>query len=329
MDTPGGTVDVPKIGRVKKVYVWGAIGGVGLYVAWRWYSSAGTAATDTTTTDSGDDTMSPTGIVGDAVGGNYQYAGTTTDGTTAAIGTDAQWVNDAVDKLSGTAGWDAGAVYQALGDYITQRPLTDAEQTIVRAAIAASGYPPGGQYAIIPQVGPVTLTAPTNVKASNVTGNSVTLSFDRVSGAGYYRVYRSGASTNVGAGDGPPIQVTGLEPNTTYTFYVAADTTSGKPGPRSSGVKVKTTGAKLSAPGGLAVRAASRTAVQVKWNAVAGAGGYMLQRSGGPTWESTDTADTVSGLKPNTSYKVRVAALQPGTRTPGPWSAYKTIRTTK
>lgn len=328
-----GTVNVPKVGKVKKSHLYIAVGGTALFVGWRWYQAraySDSGDTTYTTADIGEG-IDASGIIGaGGVSGNTQYGGTTTDGTSAdVIDTNAEWTQKAVELLS-NAGMDPATVYAALGDYLAQKPLTSSEQSIVRSALAATGNPPvGGPYTITEQVGAVTLGAPQNVRATEVGNDYVILSFDRVTNAGYYRAYRSGASTNVGAGDGPPIKVTGLTPNTKYTLYVAADTTTGKPGPRSSGVSVTTKGASLKAPTGLKVRQKFRTSVQVGWSPVAGAGGYILKASTGRTWESTDPADTVSGLKPNTSYWVQVAALQPGTRTPGPWSGRLPIKTLK
>lgn len=332
--TLSGTVNVPKVGKVKKVYFWGAIGVVGAYVGWRWYTANAAGAADDVSYETsgvaGEDVYS-SGVVGaGGVSGNTQYAGSTTDGTgTDTIDTNGEWTQAATDYLA-AQGREASVVGSALGEFIARRPLDDSEQAIARAAMAAFGQPPQDRpWTIIPQVGPVTLAAPTNLKASNVTATSVTLTYSPVTGAGYYRAYHNRSALNVGATDGTTITVGSLQPNTEYKFQVAADTTTGKPGPRSAAVTVKTTGASLKAPTGLKVRARARTSVQIGWNTVPGAQGYMLQRSGGPTWESTDPADTVAGLKPNTSYKVRVAALQPNTRKPGPYSGWFTIKTNK
>lgn len=326
-----GTVNVPKVGKVKKSYLYVAVGGTALFVGWRWMQARNATVDDTTyTTSDVGEGIDASGVIGaGGVSGNTQYGGSTTDGTSAdVIDTQAEWTQKAVELLS-NAGMDPATVSLALGDFLASKPLTEAEAAIARAAMAQAGPVPGGNPAIIPQVGSVTLGAPQNVRVSEVGNDYVVLSFDRVTSAGYYRAYRSGASTNVGAGDGPPLRVAGLTPNTKYTFYVAADTTTGKPGPRSAGVTATTKGATLKAPTGLKTRKAFKTSVQIQWTAVAGAGGYMLNSSTGRTWESTDAADTVTGLAPNKSYRVRVAALQPGTRTPGPWSSWLTIHTTK
>lgn len=326
--TGGSTVTVPKVGKVKKAYVWGAVALVGGYVAWKWYGARGEGEVEYTT----DYVSEPiaTGGGGGAAPSGYTPSTPVDNTGLEVISTNAQWSAKAVGVLA-NAGYDPAAVYAALGDFLARAPLTAGEATIVRAALAAAGNPPvGGPYTITVQAGEVTLKAPTGLKATSVTGTSVTLTYTPVAGASSYTAYRGDlGGVAAGSGFGSSITVGGLTPNKTYTFTVAARTTTGKAGPKSSPVTVKTTGAKLTAPTGVKVKS-QRTDAYVSWNPVAGAGGYALQLSGrGGTWESTDTTDRVTGLKPNSSYKVRVAALQPGTRTPGPWSAWASGKTSK
>lgn len=329
-----GTVTLPKLGKVKKVYFWGVLAVVGLYVGWRWYgANAGEAADVTYETGDVGDGIDASGVVGaGGASGNVQYAGTTpTDGTDAdTIDTNAEWTNTAVEILA-NSGRDPAAVQAALGEFLAHRPLDEAEASIARAAMAVAGEPPtGGPWTIIAQVGEVSLTAPSNLRASGTTGTSTTLAYSPVNGAASYSAYRDDlGGVVVGTGVGPSIQIGGLTPNKTYRFSVAARTTTGKTGPKSSATTVKTTGARLTAPGGVRVRS-ERTSASVSWSPVAGAAGYTLQVAGrSGSWESTDTSDRVTGLKPGTSYRVRVAALQPGSRTPGPWSAWATGKTSK
>jgi len=328
-----GTVNVPKLGKVKKIWFWGVLSVVGIYVGWRWYSASASSASDVTyeTGDVGDG-IDASGVVGaGGASGNVQYAGGTTDGTDAdTIDTNGEWTNTAVEILS-NAGRDAGTVQAALGEFLARRPLDEAEASIARSAMAVAGEPPVGRpWTIIAQVGEVSLTAPSNLRATGTTGSSTTLAFSPVNGAASYSAYRDDlGGVVVGTGVGPSIQIGGLTPNKTYRFSVAARTTTGKAGPKSSATTVKTTGAKLTAPGGVRVRS-ERTSASVSWSPVAGAAGYALQLAGrSGSWESTDTSDRVTGLKPGASYRVRVAALQPGSRTPGPWSAWATGKTSK
>jgi hypothetical protein len=225
-----------------------ALGAVG-YIGYRWWASraaggAGVAAPATADVGPGVDSS---GVVGAGyAGGNMQYAtAPPTDATgehkPGNFSTNAEWTAYAVDHLAGTGGWGAAAVMSALGDYLDRRPLSDAEQAIVRSAVAMAGAPPvGGPYTVINQVGPVTLTAPTGLHVTAVTRNTVTLAWSPVPGAGYYRAYRKGVATNIGGSDNPTITVGGLAPATRYEFWVAADTTTSKPGPPSAHVTATT-----------------------------------------------------------------------------------------
>lgn len=327
------SVDVPKIGKVKKVYFWGALGGAGLYVGWRWYSANRAETEDVTyDTDEVGDTL-PTGGAGAAGGsGNVQYAGSSTDATSAdVIDTNAEWTNRAVELLS-NAGYDAATVYGALGDFLAKRPLSSEEQTIARAALAAVGQPPtGGPFPITEQVGETSLTAPAGLRAwDKATASQIGMQWNPVPGASHYRIYRTDLGNEpIGDSFDTKFWARGLGANKSYTFKVAAVSGLNKTGPQSAAFTAKTSGATLKAPTGLLVRTARSTAIDFAWSPVAGAGGYLIQQSGGRTWESTDPADTAAGLRPNTSYKFRVAALQPGTRTPGPFSGWLTAKTKK
>lgn len=84
------------------------------------------------------------------------------------------------------------------------------------------------------------LTAPKNVRASDITSSSVQLSWSPVSGAiDGYRVYHDKSQQNVAASRDARARVGGLKSNTVYHFHVraiAGPTT----GPKSSRVRVKT-----------------------------------------------------------------------------------------
>ena len=323
-------VNVPKIGKVKKVYVWGAIGVVGAYVAWRWYSvGAADSGEAEYTTDYVGDTIA-TGGAGAAGGsGNVQYAGSTTDGTSAdVIDTNAEWSQKAAELLS-NAGYNPASVYAALGDYLAGAPLTTSEQTIVRAALAAVGNPPvGGPYVIKEQVGQVNLKAPTGLKVTAVTGTSVSLSWVKVEGASWYRVYRDGVAQNVGGTDTTTITIGGLEPNKEYRFRVRADTTTGKSGPYSAKVTAKTKSQTLAKPATPSVSQITRTSAHLSTHTVAGARSYLWYINGVAHGHSDNPSYRVSGLRPNVTYSASVKADVP-TQGPGPESGRKTFKTKK
>lgn len=321
-------VKVPKLGKVNKKWVLGAMVVAGGYVAYRWYS-AGQAPADTTfETSQVGDTL-PTGGAGGVASGNVQYAGSTTDATSAdRIDTNAEWTNRAVELLS-NAGYEPTTVYSALGDYLANVPLTSAELTIVRAALAAVGNPPvGGPYVMKEQVGEVNLTAPTGLKVSEVTASTATLTFSSVSGAASYSAYDAKSPSIRGTAYSPSIRVVGLAPNTSYTFAVAALTATGKAGPKSSSVTFTTKGVNLSAPAVPSASQISRDRAYLTTSNVTGATTYIWYINGAIKGRTEGPALWATGLKPNTAYKVSVRA-DAHPQAPGPMSGSRSFRTKK
>lgn len=324
-------IDVPKIGKIQKKYVYGAAAVAAAYVGWRYYQSSQAAASDVTTVtpDVNNPDVSASGVIGDAASGNVQYAGTTTSGN--GILTNADWTADAVNKLTATGGWDAASVYSALGDYLAAKPLSDTEQSIVRAAIAASGNPPVGTFNVIPSTGDMTLPAPTGLKASSVTANSAVISWTAVPNAASYNLYRSDTgSTVIGQSGGSATSATlaGLQPNVSYSVSVAAVSTLGKVGTKSSPLTVKTAGVSLKAPPAPTLSGITKTTATVKTSAVAGATGYNWYINNVAHGHSDAPTYLFQGLKANTSYKATVAADN-ATQAPGPMSNSKTFKTAK
>lgn len=314
--------------KQKKVLVVVGVGAAA-YVAWRWFSAPASSDAPPTVTSSTDAEGAGTGIIGSNVGGSENVGNTSNTGTDA-IDTNNEWFAEAVDRMA-NGGWNAQAVQSALGDFLTGQSLSTDEATIVRAAVGAmGGYPPGGPQSIkeTPGVSDASkLPAPTGLKVTASTASTVDLTWNAVTNAKQYRVYRSGAAFNVASSVDTKAQVAGLQPGTSYTFYVAAGLDSEKFGPRSAGVTVKTPAKKLTAPTGLKVSSIGKTSAVLKWNPTY-PGEYLIRRSGSSAMqESVDAATTLSGLKPGTKYSYQVAAVQSGTRTPGPWSHYATFTT--
>ena len=332
--TLSGTVNVPKIGKVKKVYFWGAVGIVGLYVGWKWYSAnAGAAGDDITYETSGvaGDDVSASGVVGSggASGNNPQYAGSTTDGTaTDTVDTNGEWTQAATEWLA-NQGRDPVAVGAALGEFIDRKPLDDSEQAIARAAIAAFGMPPQDRpWTIIPQVAPTTVAAPANLrKWKDATTSRVAIQWDPVPGAMYYRIFKAGNNEAVGASSDTTAYVN-APANTTVSLQVAAMTTLNKQGPKSAAVPFKTASVTLATPRTPTVGSITKTSAKVSTGAVAGATGYNWYINGVAHGHSDAPSYTVVSLKANTSYRVSVAA-DTANQAPGKQSAAKTFKTKK
>lgn len=326
-----GDISIPKIGKVKKAYVYGAGALVAAYVGWRWYNARAAGAEDTTyTTDTIDEGL-PTGGAGGAASGNVQYGGTTTDATsTEVIDTNAEWTQRAVELLS-NAGMDPSAVYAALGEYLAQRPMDEKEQSIARAALAAVGNPPvGGPYAITSQVGETTLSAPGSLRSGGEPSSTViNLTWNAVPGTAYYRIFRTDLGNEpVGASADTKFASRGLTPNKSYTYQVAAISTLGKTGPRSNSYTGKTKTVTLKTPSTPSVSSVSRTSAVASTRPVSGATGYNWYINGVAHGHSDAPKYTVVSLKPNTTYRVSVAA-DTATQGPGKQSAPRSFKTRK
>lgn len=160
---PSGSVKVPGIGPVPKK--WFIIVGGGSvvvlgYVYWKRRKSAPAAASTPGASVEGQPCVDANGMPGvyDADGicqvnagaaGGY-YAGSGAQGSsgvtppvpgTGGFTTNGQWTQQAEADLAGI-GIDQVALADALGAYISGRPLTSAQQSLVDQAIAAEGYPP-------------------------------------------------------------------------------------------------------------------------------------------------------------------------------------------
>ncbi len=158
------------------------------------------------------------------------------------------------------------------------------------------------------------LGAPTGVVATAVSPNEIDLTWGSVSGASLYDVERSstagGPYTTVGSTTSPTFADTGLSSATTY-YYVVQATAATLGSPISSEVAATTL---LPAPTGVQATPVSGTEIDLTWNAVSHATGYVVQRAttaGGPyttvgSPTSSSFADTA--LSPATAYYYVVKA---------------------
>jgi chitodextrinase len=299
------------------------VGGVAVvFVGWKWYQARGAASYDPSADPAADPGFEGDGgvlpSVSGAVSGDNSYGlpDTSSGGTSDSYGftgtTNSQWTQYAAAQLSqGSDNWSYATIVGALGKFIANKALTTTEQTIVQAAIAVAGYPPEGSHSIIPGGDTKITVAPTGLKVVSTTTTTAVLSWNAVAGAQSYRAYRSGASTAVGVTDAPntTVTVSGLQPNTEYSFQVAADSIGDTPGPKSSSVKGKTKAVSLKAPT-IKVSSIAATAATVSWSKVSGATSYRIYVNGVPhgTADGGLSSYRITALKKKTRYKVTVRA---------------------
>ena len=162
------------------------------------------------------------------------------------------------------------------------------------------------------------LAAPTGISGST-TDTTVKLSWKAVEGADAYRVYKYNSSAkkyetiqNVSK---TSCKVSGLTPNTSYVFKVAALVRSGSKYTAqtlSKEIKAKT---KLAAPANLKAASKTDTSIKLTWSAVSGAAAYRVYYTKKTdndlkVYKNVSTAYcNVKGLTAGTTYGFAVSAL--------------------
>ncbi|GHT10142.1 hypothetical protein FACS1894170_01820 [Planctomycetales bacterium] len=170
---------------------------------------------------------------------------------------------------------------------------------------------------------------PTGFTQTNVTENSVTLSWNEQSDVkGYVVQYRRTSDTNwtkyVTPGNesdefsttATSITVSGLVSNTTYEFQLLAINDDGQSATRLPQT-VTTNGAKPDKPEHFSVDATTTSSITLTWTGQSGLNGYTLEykASSDSTWHvyinspsAAATSVTVNGLKSATKYEFRLTA---------------------
>jgi hypothetical protein len=327
-----GTAEVPAVGKVKKAYILIPAGIAAAYVAYRWYSRSReeepAPGSDGLYTS---DDLSEYGL--STTGGSTTVTGNTgsveTDGTRSdAIDDNREWANDAVDRLT-NQGYSGQAVQAALGEFLARRALDRNEATIVRAALAVSGQPPEGRpWSVIEEAGTGTgtLPAPTNLRKTATTSTTVSMQWDPVPGALYYKIFRSDFGNEpTGTSVDTKFTQQGLKSNTAYTFTVRAVGTTNRVGGTSNAVTAKTNAARLTRPTGLKASAITRTSFRVSLTPVPGAQFYRWKLDGRSIAPSDGPYRDFTGLRANTTHRVTVQA-DTNNQSPGPEAAL-TVRT--
>ena len=168
-------------------------------------------------------------------------------------------------------------------------------------------------------VDPTPPTAPSNLAVSNVTAYTAKLSWnastDNVGVTGY-NIYKD--STLVGSTNGITLTyaLTGLTPNTTYTYTVRAVDAAGNESANSNAVSFKTSAPQPdteppTAPSQLTASNISATSVKLSWTASTdnvAVAGYRVYNGSTLVATTNGVTYTVTGLTANTAYTFTVIA---------------------
>lgn len=323
-------VDVPVAGKVDKRVIIGVGVAAGGFVAYRYYKARNAVSSDTSTDGSFEDPGVLPGVAGAVKPNNMYGSGDTTQTSdSSAVTTNAAWSQLALSQLSQGDRWSYADISTALGNFLDGQPLSDDQQTIVRAALAVAGHPPVGNPTIITGGNTTISVAPSGLAVSSVTPTSALINFVPVPGARTYNVYRSGAAAPSGSSNNTPVTLSDLTPNTSYSVTVAAVSASGAVGPKSSPITFKTAGVTLAVPskpvlsslvGSRATLTTSKVpyATSYRWFMIGGSGTTLLNTTDGP-------AVTLTNLKPRTLY---VIGVQADTATGNPTKMSATTRFT-
>ena len=175
--------------------------------------------------------------------------------------------------------------------------------------------------AISVKTGSGSYTVPTNLKSTATAKDSISFGWDAVPNAPQYRIQLSTSSSMAGATYHRFVPatgtITGLTANTTYYAKVRVITTDGVnlTDYSNPAIAVKTAPSSYAAPKNLRLSSATTDSLSVQWDAVTGAPKYRIQMSTSSTmanavyYRFTPTSGTITGLKANTKYYLKVRVI--------------------
>lgn len=152
---------------------------------------------------------------------------------------------------------------------------------------------------------------PSSFAKKTVTASTVELSWKKVSGATGYEIYDS-KGNKVGSTKSTSYTVKKLSAKTTYKYKVRAYTTVGGKTYYSDFTSTVSATTLLAAPKSFKVKSVTATSIKLSWKKVSGAKKYQVYYStNGKKWKKATTSKnsyTISDLKANTSFKIKVRA---------------------
>jgi len=327
------TVNLPKIGKVKRSYILigVAVVGTAAVIYWRNRNAAAASSSGLTTDPAGNvGTIDPaTGFVygspqdldalnamagsstssgGGGGGGSSSGAGDTSTQVSNGppFASNAAWAQYAANYLVTNLNMDPGTVGNDLGKYLAGAEVTTAERDVITQAIAfagpvpvagPSGYPPSIRVSGS-TAGPGGAPGAVSLSVGATTDTTAVVKWVPVSGATSYGWSLGDGSGRHGTVSGTSITVTALKPNTSYTITIHANGQGGT-GPNSS-ITVKTRaaagGGSTTQPSGsyAAVTVVKYTPSNPAWNSTISG---IANHYGYPDWHTVWDDPKNAGLR--------------------------------
>ena len=166
------------------------------------------------------------------------------------------------------------------------------------------------------------LASPSGLSASALSADSISLSWNSVSDAASYVIYRGFSSdsikTYVTSTSVRPYTISGLESNTIYYFTVSSinDTVESVPSNHAHAETLSGSISGLQSPSDVTAAALGTSSIQITWSAVSDATGYKVYRSLSADGDysfagnSASTTYTNTGLSAGTVYYYKVTAVK-------------------
>ena len=153
---------------------------------------------------------------------------------------------------------------------------------------------------------PGTPAKPAGLIVTGQTSNSITVSWNSVSGATSYKTRLDG--TSQGSTGSTSYTFNGLTANTTYTLGVAAVNSSNISSTFSTITATTNPPAIPDIPSGLWA-SSTHNSITLNWNPVVGASSYKIRFNGQDVGNTSSSSYTFTGLMPLTEYTLGVAAI--------------------
>ena len=211
-----------------------------------------------------------------------------------------------IQRSTDAKNWSTIATGVKATQYTDSKSLTTGKSYAYRVRAKGIGTSAWSSYV----VGKPLPAKVNNLKLKSSNYNSIQLTWDKVAGAtGYTIQYISGnAWKTYKSITGNTITISGIPLGKTFSYRVAAYRIVSKKavyGPVSEPLKASAT---LYAPTTVCLTALNANALQIQWNAAAGAKGYEIYNGATKTWVNTKTTKgvVIKNLKPGTKYQFAV-----------------------